>query len=58
METAIRLKFNLVVLILENTAYGMTSSKQAVDGFPEGRMPFQYPNYSNNRLHTAPLRGA
>ena len=34
METAVRLKLNLVVLILEDSAYGMIRWKQAVDQFP------------------------
>jgi acetolactate synthase-1/2/3 large subunit len=35
METAVRLKLNLVVLILEDNAYGMIRWKQAVDKFPD-----------------------
>ena len=35
METAVRLKFNLVVLILEDNAYGMIRWKQAVDQFSD-----------------------
>ena len=35
METAVRLGLNLVVLILEDSAYGMIRWKQAVDGFPD-----------------------
>ena len=34
METAVRLKLNLVVLILDDDAYGMIRWKQAVDRFP------------------------
>jgi thiamine pyrophosphate-dependent acetolactate synthase large subunit-like protein len=33
METAVRLKLNLVILILEDSAYGMIRWKQAVDHF-------------------------
>ncbi len=32
LETAVRLKLNLVVLIFEDNAYGMIRWKQAVDG--------------------------
>jgi acetolactate synthase-1/2/3 large subunit len=35
METASRLGLNLVVLILEDNAFGMIRWKQAVDGFPD-----------------------
>ena len=35
METAVRLGLNLVVLILNDSAYGMIRWKQAVDGFPD-----------------------
>ena len=33
METAVRLRLNLVVLILQDNAYGMIRWKQAVDSF-------------------------
>jgi acetolactate synthase-1/2/3 large subunit len=45
LETAIRLKLNLVVLILEDKAYGMIRWKQAVDGFPDHGMTFQNPDF-------------
>ena len=35
METAVRLKLNLVVLILQDNAYGMIRWKQAVDDFAD-----------------------
>ena len=35
LETASRLRLNLVVLILEDNAFGMIRWKQAVDGFPD-----------------------
>ena len=35
METAVRLGLDLVVLILEDSAYGMIRWKQAVDSFPD-----------------------
>ena len=40
LETAVRLKLNLVVLILEDHAYGMIRWKQAVDGFADFGMTF------------------
>jgi acetolactate synthase-1/2/3 large subunit len=45
LETAIRLKLNLVVLIIEDNAYGMIRWKQAVDGFPDHAMTFQNPDF-------------
>jgi acetolactate synthase-1/2/3 large subunit len=44
-ETALRLRLNLVVLILEDNAYGMIRWKQAVDGFPDFGMTFRNPNF-------------
>jgi len=45
METAVRLKLNLVVLILEDNAYGMIRWKQAVDGFPDFGLGFGNPDF-------------
>ncbi|MFC3127415.1 acetolactate synthase large subunit [Pseudoroseomonas globiformis] len=45
METAVRLKLNLVVLILEDGAYGMIRWKQAVDDFPDYGMTFGNPDF-------------
>ncbi len=45
LETAIRLRLNLVVLILEDHAYGMIRWKQAVDGFPDHGMTFNNPDF-------------
>jgi len=45
METAVRLKLNLVVLILEDGAYGMIRWKQAVDHFPDFGMTFGNPDF-------------
>jgi acetolactate synthase I/II/III large subunit len=45
METAIRLKLNLVVLILEDSAYGMIRWKQAVDNFPDFGLTFGNPDF-------------
>ena len=40
-----RLKLNLVVLILEDRAYGMIRWKQAVDGFPDFGLTFGNPDF-------------
>ena len=45
METAVRLKLNLVVLILDDGAYGMIRWKQAVDSFPDFGMTFGNPDF-------------
>ena len=45
METAVRLKLNLVVLILEDNAYGMIRWKQAVDKFPDFGLGFGNPDF-------------
>jgi acetolactate synthase-1/2/3 large subunit len=45
METAVRLKLNLVVLILEDNAYGMIRWKQAVDSFPDFGLTFGNPDF-------------
>ncbi|MBD8878963.1 acetolactate synthase large subunit [Rhodanobacter sp. 7MK24] len=45
METAVRLKLNLVVLILQDNAYGMIRWKQAVDGFADYGMTFGNPDF-------------
>jgi acetolactate synthase-1/2/3 large subunit len=45
LETAIRLKLNLVVLILEDNAYGMIRWKQAVDKFEDYGMTFGNPDF-------------
>jgi acetolactate synthase-1/2/3 large subunit len=45
METAVRLKLNLVVLILEDYAYGMIRWKQAVDDFPDFGLSFGNPDF-------------
>ena len=45
LETAVRLGLNLVVLILEDDAYGMIRWKQAVDGFPDFGMTFGNPDF-------------
>lgn len=45
LETAIRLKLNLVVLILDDSAYGMIRWKQAVDDFPDFGLTFGNPDF-------------
>lgn len=45
METAVRLGLNLVVLILNDSAYGMIRWKQAVDKFPDFGLTFGNPDF-------------
>jgi acetolactate synthase-1/2/3 large subunit len=45
LETAVRLKLNLVVLILEDSAYGMIRWKQAVDRFSDWGLTFGNPDF-------------
>jgi acetolactate synthase-1/2/3 large subunit len=45
LETAMRLELNLVVLILEDGAYGMIRWKQAVDRFADFGMTFGNPDF-------------
>ncbi|MFD1910731.1 acetolactate synthase large subunit [Halodurantibacterium flavum] len=45
METAVRLGLNLVVVILNDNAYGMIRWKQAVDNFPDFGMSFGNPDF-------------
>jgi acetolactate synthase-1/2/3 large subunit len=45
METAVRLGLNLVVLVLEDSAYGMIRWKQAVDKFPDWGLTFGNPDF-------------
>ena len=45
LETASRLRLNLVVLILQDDAYGMIRWKQAADGFPDFGMSFGNPDF-------------
>jgi acetolactate synthase-1/2/3 large subunit len=45
LETAIRLKLNLVVLIIEDNAYGMIRWKQALDNFPDFGLTFGNPDF-------------
>ena len=45
LETAVRLKLDLVVVIVEDSAYGMIRWKQAVDRFPDFGMTFGNPDF-------------
>jgi acetolactate synthase-1/2/3 large subunit len=45
LETAVRLKLDLVVLIIVDSAYGMIRWKQAVDHFPDYGMTFGNPDF-------------
>jgi acetolactate synthase I/II/III large subunit len=45
LETAVRLGVNLVVLILQDNAYGMIRWKQAADGFADFGMSFGNPDF-------------
>jgi acetolactate synthase-1/2/3 large subunit len=45
LETAVRLKQNLVVLVLEDRAYGMIRWKQEVDGFADFGLDFGNPDF-------------
>jgi acetolactate synthase-1/2/3 large subunit len=46
LETAVRLKLNLVVLVLVDHAFGMIRWKQAVDHFPDFGMTFGDPDFT------------
>jgi acetolactate synthase-1/2/3 large subunit len=45
LETAVRLRINLVVLVLEDKAFGMIRWKQSVDGFPDFGLTFGDPDF-------------
>ncbi|WP_423059145.1 acetolactate synthase large subunit [Brevibacterium linens] len=45
METAVRLGLDLVVVILEDNAYGMIRWKQAADGFPDYGLTYGNPEF-------------
>jgi acetolactate synthase-1/2/3 large subunit len=45
LEPAVRLALNLVVLVLQDNAYGMIRWKQAADGFPDFGMTFGNPDF-------------
>jgi len=45
METAVRLKLNLVVLVLRDNSYGMIRWKQVGNGFPDWGLEFGNPDF-------------
>ena len=45
LETAVRLKLDLVVLVIEDKAFGMIRWKQAVDHFADFGMTFDNPDF-------------
>ena len=45
LETAVRLKLNLVILVLDDNGYGMIRWKQAVDKFPDWGLTFNNPDF-------------
>ncbi|HUO81442.1 MAG TPA: acetolactate synthase large subunit [Gammaproteobacteria bacterium] len=45
LETAVRLRLDLVVLILRDDSYGMIRWKQAVDDFPDWGLEFGNPDF-------------
>src|SRR5215207_1977776 len=45
LETAVRLGLDLVVLILDDSSYGMIRWKQAVDSFPDYGLTFGNPDF-------------
>ena len=45
LETAVRLKLNLVILIINDSAYGMIKWKQAQDGFPNFGLDYGNPDF-------------
>jgi len=45
LETAVRLRLNLVVLVIEDRAFGMIRWKQAVDSFADFGMTFDNPDF-------------
>jgi len=55
LETAVRLKLNLVVLVLEDRAYGMIRWKQEVDGFPTSDWTSAIRTSSRMRSHMEPM---
>ena len=45
IETAIRMKLDLVILILNDSAYGMIKWKQSAMGFPNFGLDFKNPDF-------------
>jgi acetolactate synthase I/II/III large subunit len=45
METAVRLRLNLVVIVLRDSGYGMINWKQSGEGFPDFSLEFGHPDF-------------
>ena len=45
METAVRLKLNLVVMVMRDDSYGMIRWKQIASGFPDWGLEFGNPDF-------------
>ena len=45
LETAVRLGLNLVVMVLNDSSYGMIRWKQAAAGFPDWGLEFRNPDF-------------
>ncbi|PAV25736.1 acetolactate synthase large subunit [Tamilnaduibacter salinus] len=45
LETAVRLNLNLVILLINDSAYGMIKWKQAQDGFPDYGLDYDNPDF-------------
>ena len=45
LETAVRLKLNLVVTVLNDSSYGMIRWKQVGSGFPDWGLEFNNPDF-------------
>ena len=45
METAVRLRLNLVVLVIDDNSYGMIRWKQAIAGFDDWGLTFNNPDF-------------
>jgi acetolactate synthase-1/2/3 large subunit len=55
METAVRLKLSLVVLVIEDGAYGMIRWKQSVDRFPDFGMTLAIPTLRSMPRRMVPV---
>jgi acetolactate synthase-1/2/3 large subunit len=58
LETAVRLQLDLVVLVLQDDAYGMIRWKQATDGFTDFGMTFGNPDFVSRALITRAVPGS
>jgi len=55
LETAVRLKLNIVVVILRDNAYGMIKWKQAKIGFSDFGLDYDNPDFVNTHKAMAPM---